>query len=104
MVRLPGLLTPRWSSNRYTGESKRIDHHEVQLLAMQQIKIFKAVDSEIGDLESQINRFLRKNKVRVLSISGNHSPSPAQSAGPMNTFSGGDVTIIMLFEVDEAGR
>ncbi|OUT55756.1 MAG: hypothetical protein CBB71_19190 [Rhodopirellula sp. TMED11] len=71
---------------------------------MQQIKIFKAVDSEIGDLESQINRFLRKNKVRVLSISGNHSSSPSQSAGPMNTFSGGDVTIILLFEIEEAGR
>ena len=71
---------------------------------MQQIKIFKAVDTELEDLEKQINRFIRKNNVRVLSISGNHSAAMDSSGGPMNTFSGGDVTVIMLFEIETPGR
>ncbi|MEO1614390.1 MAG: hypothetical protein AAFV88_00985 [Planctomycetota bacterium] len=67
---------------------------------MQQVKIFKATDTEIGDMEKQINRFIRKNSIRVLSISGNHSMASGASAGPMNTFAGGDVTVIMLYEID----
>ena len=71
---------------------------------MQQIKIFKTVDTEIDDLEKQINRFIRKHNVRVLSISGNHSAAAIASSGPMNTFSGGDVTVIMLFEIESPSR
>lgn len=71
---------------------------------MQQVKIFKAVDTELDDLEKQINRFIRKHNVRVLSISGNHSASMDSNSGPMNTFSGGDVTVIMLFEIESPSR
>ncbi|MEM6469183.1 MAG: hypothetical protein AAF802_06405 [Planctomycetota bacterium] len=67
---------------------------------MQQVKIFKAADTEIGDLEKQINRFIRKNNLRVLSLSGNHSAAGGDSGGPMNTFAGGDITVIMLYEID----
>jgi hypothetical protein len=67
---------------------------------VQQVKIFKSTDTELEDLEKQINRFIRKNQVRVLSISGNHSSAPDTSSGPMNTFAGGDVTVILLYEVD----
>ena len=67
---------------------------------MKQIKIFKSVDTEVDDLEKQINRFIRKNNIRVLSISGNHSAAMDTSSGPMNTFSGGDFTVILLFEID----
>ena len=71
---------------------------------VQQVKIFKSVDTELEDLEKQINRFIRKNNVRVLSISGNHSASMDTGGGPMNTFSGGDVTVIMLFEIESPSR
>ncbi|MEM0925732.1 MAG: hypothetical protein AAGJ83_06825 [Planctomycetota bacterium] len=67
---------------------------------MQQVKIFKAADTEIGDLEKQINRFIRKNNIRVLSISGNHSSAGSDTNSPMNTFAGGDITVIMLYEID----
>ncbi|MCC9601803.1 DUF4827 domain-containing protein [Stieleria sp. JC731] len=67
---------------------------------MQQVKIFKATDTELEDMEKQINRFIRKNDIRVLSISGNHSPAPSAGSGPMNTFAGGDVTVIMMYEID----
>lgn len=67
---------------------------------MQQIKIFRSVDTESDDLEKQINRFIRKNNIRVLSISGNHSASLDAGSGPMNSFSGGDITVILLFEIE----
>lgn len=70
--------------------------------AVQQIKIFKSVDTELEDLEKQINRFIRKNNIRVLSISGNHSAAPVASGNPMNTFAGGDVVVIMLFEIESS--
>lgn len=68
---------------------------------MQQVKIFKSTDTELDDLEKQINRFIRKNNVRVLSISGNHSTAPSANTGPMNTFAGGDVTVILLYEIEK---
>ncbi len=38
---------------------------------MQQVKIFKSVDTEIPEMERQINRWMRKSGARVLSITGN---------------------------------
>ena len=69
---------------------------------MQQVKIFKAVDTELDDMEKRINRFIRKNGIRVLSISGNHSSASESSSGPMNTFAGGDVTVILLYEIESS--
>ncbi|MEO1525258.1 MAG: hypothetical protein AAFX06_07460 [Planctomycetota bacterium] len=70
---------------------------------MQQVKIFKSVDTETEDLEKQINRFIRKNNIRVLSITGNLAAAPAPAGGAMSSFSAGDVMIIVLFEVDQPG-
>lgn len=69
-------------------------------MMVQQVKLFKGVDTEMADLEKQINRFIRKNNIRVLSITGNLSPSPSAGTGPMNSFAGGDVLLILLYEVD----
>ena len=66
---------------------------------MQQVKLFKSTDTELEDLEKQINRFIRKNNIRVLSITGNHSAAANANTGPMNTFASGDVTVIMLYEL-----
>ena len=84
------------------GDRNTIEILKQQLRSdlVQQVKIFKSVDTEIDDLEKQINRFIRKNNIRVLSISGNHSEGSDTSSGPMNTFSGGDVTVILLFEIE----
>ncbi len=68
---------------------------------MQQVKLFRSVDSELPELEKTINRFIRKNNLRVLSISGNLAAQP-HSGGAMNSFGGGDVLIILHFEVDDA--
>ena len=66
---------------------------------MQQIKIFKTIESERDQLERDINRWMRKSGARVISITGNiSSNSPASYA--MSSFSGNDILIIVLYEIE----
>ncbi len=67
---------------------------------MQQVKIFKSVDTEIPEMERQINRWMRKSGARVLSITGNLSSSPQAGSGPMNSFAASDILVIVLYEID----
>lgn len=68
---------------------------------MQQIKLFKFVDTEIAEMERQINRWMRKSGARVLAVNGNLAPQPqASSGGPLNTFAGSDILVIIHYEVD----
>jgi hypothetical protein len=71
---------------------------------MQQVKIFKSIESERAELEKEINRWIRKSGVRVLSVTGNISSQGG--SGPMSTFSSSDIIIILLVEVEapEAAR
>jgi len=65
---------------------------------MQQVKIFKSVDTELGDMESQMNRWIAESKAKVLSIHGNISPQ-AGKHGLQGSFSAADVFVIVLYEV-----
>lgn len=67
---------------------------------MQQVKFFQSVDTELTEMEKQINRWIRKTGVRVLSISGNLAASPKSGSGPMSSFSASQVLIIVHYEVD----
>jgi len=67
---------------------------------MQQVKIFKSVDTEIPEMERQINRWMRKSGARVLSITGNLSTQTPASAGAMNSFAAGHILMIVLYEID----
>ena len=64
---------------------------------MQQVKIFKSVDTELGDMESQINRWIAESKATVVSINGNISPQ-AGKHGVQGSFSAADVFVIVLYE------
>ena len=68
---------------------------------MQQIKIFKTVDTELPEMERQINRWMRKSGARVLSVTGNLAGQPNANSGPMSSFAAGDVVIIVLYEIDQ---
>lgn len=68
---------------------------------MQQIKIFKSVDTEIPDLEKEINRWMRKSGARVLSITGNISSQANSGGGPLNSFAASDIMLIVLYEIDQ---
>jgi hypothetical protein len=67
---------------------------------MQQVKIFKSVDTEIAEMERQINRWMRKSGARVLSINGNITSQSNESNGGLNSFAAGDVMIMVLYEID----
>ena len=67
---------------------------------MQQVKIFKSVDSELPDMERQINRWMRKSGARVLSITGNLAKQSSGGQGPMSSFAAGDIMVIVLYEID----
>ncbi len=64
---------------------------------MQQIKIFKSVDTELNDLESQVNRWIASEKVRIVSIQGNIAPQAGKHA-MQGAFSQADVLLIVLYE------
>ena len=67
---------------------------------MQQVKLFKSVDTEMAEMEKQINRFIRKNNIRVLSINSNLASSPTANNGPMSSFAAGDILVTLLYEID----
>ena len=64
---------------------------------MQQVKIFKSVDNELGEMEVQINRWITENKVKVLSIHGNIAAQAGKHA-LQGSFSAADVLIIVLYD------
>lgn len=71
------------------------------MLVMQQVKIFKNVDTELAEMEREINRWMRKSGARVLSITGNITSQPnGAGSGGMNSFAAGDVMVIVLYEID----
>jgi hypothetical protein len=69
-------------------------------MSIQQVKIFKSVDTELAELERQVNRWMRKSGARVLSINGNLSTQSGQSAGALSSFAAGHILIIVLYEID----
>lgn len=66
---------------------------------MQQIKIFKSIESERDQMEKDVNRWMRKSGARVISITGNISANSPNSQS-MSSFSGNDILIIVLYEID----
>ena len=66
---------------------------------MQQVKIFKSIDTEIPDMEREINRWMRKSGARVLSITGNIAGQQS-SGSAMNSFAASDIMLIVLYEID----
>jgi hypothetical protein len=69
---------------------------------MQQIKVFKALETEAEMLERQVNDWLAKSGVKVLQISGNIAPQSegggGRSGGLANTGGASDLLLIVLYE------
>jgi len=64
---------------------------------MQQVKIFKSIESELWALEAEINSWIKENRVKLISVTGNIAPqsNPAVSQG---TFSASDVLVIVMYD------
>ena len=71
---------------------------------MQQVKIFKSLESDVRTLEKEVNEWIRQSGARILSITGNIAP---QSESPGSTARGigqscyppSDVVLVVLYEV-----
>jgi hypothetical protein len=68
---------------------------------MQQVKIFKSIESELGALEKEINAWIAESKARVISVTGNiaaQSAGPIPAGGGLASFSSSDVLLVVLYE------
>jgi hypothetical protein len=65
-----------------------------------QVKLFKGIESGLGDLEAEINTWLRESGARVVSTFGNLAPqtlSPEASGGG-RSFLPSDVFLAIVYE------
>ncbi len=68
---------------------------------MQQIKVFKSIESDVSDLERDINAWLKESGARVVNIFGNIAPqtiTDADKAKGTRGFSPSDVLVCVLYE------
>ena len=64
---------------------------------MQQVKIFKSIESELVTLEEEINEWISTSGATVTNITGNiAAQSTSGSLG--DSFSGSDVLLVVLYE------
>ena len=64
---------------------------------MQQIKIFKSIESEITTLEHDINLWIKETGAKNIQISGNIAPQTEAAPG-MGSFSSSDILITILYD------
>lgn len=64
---------------------------------MQQVKLFKSIESELEDLQKAINTWIKESGAKIISITGNIAPQTGHS-GPMNTFASSDILVVVLYE------
>lgn len=65
---------------------------------MQKVKLFKSIESELGELEKEINAWLSSHAVKVVSITGNIAAQTGKTMGHMGSFSSSDVFLVVLYE------
>ena len=63
---------------------------------MQQIRIFKSIESELSALEEEINAWIAEDRVTIINIFGNIAPQTPSGPG-MGGFSSSDVLITVLY-------
>jgi|TARA_B100000809_G_scaffold82001_1_gene80291 hypothetical protein len=68
---------------------------------MQQVKIFKSIESEIPAMEEEINGWLSESGARVVQMSGNIAPQTqveTSLGGGGSSFSSSDVILMIVYE------
>ena len=70
---------------------------------MQQLKLFKGVEAEVSQLETEVNNWIRENGIRVVSIQGNIAPQTVSDskAESVRRFAPSDVLIVVTYEASE---
>ena len=68
---------------------------------MQQIRIFKSIETDVSNLEREINGWLQESGVKVINIFGNIAPQTVNSdssATGSRAFNPSDVFMVVLYE------
>ncbi len=68
---------------------------------MQQVKLFKGVEAELGQIEDEVNAWLMDSGARVVQMQASIAPQTAGSGtglGGGRAFSPSDVLIAVLYE------
>lgn len=69
---------------------------------MQQVKLFKGVENEVGVLEKEINDWLSRSGAKVVTLTGNIAPQSTKSGAPgglgKGSFSPSDILVMVLYE------
>jgi len=71
---------------------------------MQQVKIFKSLESDVTSLEAEVNEWIRQSGVKVIAVTGNIAPQSEAPGGSSTTSLGqgrsapSDVVLIVLYE------
>lgn len=70
---------------------------------MQQVKLFKSIESELVTLESDINAWIQSSGAKIVSITGNIAPQSgaSSSGGGMGSFSASDVLVVVVYEAKD---
>lgn len=63
---------------------------------MRQVKIFKSIESELWNMEKDVNNWAQETGAQIISVTGNISPQTGGSAS--HGFSSSDVLIVVLYE------
>jgi hypothetical protein len=70
---------------------------------MQQVKMFKGVESDIASLEKEVNDWIRQSRAKIISVTGNIAPQSASGTSTSGALGGGhfaasDVLLIVVHE------
>lgn len=66
---------------------------------MRQVKVFKGVETELWNLEEEINKWVEDSGATIVQITGNIAPqTPSSNA---TGFSSSDVLVLVLYEASK---
>jgi hypothetical protein len=69
---------------------------------VQKVKLFKSIESELTNMESEINAWIKSTGARLISVTGNIAPQSGAGSAPLGSFSASDVLIIVMYEEGHA--
>ncbi len=72
-------------------EAERLD-------IVQKVKLFKSIESELTNLESEINEWVKTTGARLISVTGNIAAQSGAGSAPLGSFSASDVLIVIMYE------
>ena len=78
------------------------NYHQRQELTVHQIKLFKGLESDLGEVERQVNAWLAVSNARIINIFGNMSPQscPAEDKNTMiakGSFVPSDILLVVHY-------